>query len=176
LALLTNGTYVFLTDHSGVGNPHIEPTTDEYEVELLNDLIRRLIVHYSTIVDCIAEPPLLVQDTLLIESEIPEVIADSTIDDVEEKTGTEEPEEDLVRQPSWKCFPNPTTGMITIESDREIHTVYLCDITGKIVMRHLGHGANRTTLDISNYRRGIYFLSYEYDKDKWMKGRIVLTR
>ena len=39
----TNGTYVFLTDDSGIGNHHIKPTTDKYKVEKLNDLIVRLI-------------------------------------------------------------------------------------------------------------------------------------
>ena len=39
IALATNGTYVFLTDDSGIGNPHIKPTTDDWEVEKLNDLM-----------------------------------------------------------------------------------------------------------------------------------------
>jgi hypothetical protein len=30
LALATNGTYVFLTDRSGIGNSHIKPSTDNY--------------------------------------------------------------------------------------------------------------------------------------------------
>lgn len=46
----TNGTYVFLTDDSGIGNPHIKPTTDDFKVEKLNDLIVRLIEKYSGIV------------------------------------------------------------------------------------------------------------------------------
>ncbi|MFA7626806.1 MAG: vWA domain-containing protein, partial [Candidatus Kapaibacterium sp.] len=29
IALLTNGTYTFLTDDSGIGNPHIKPSTDK---------------------------------------------------------------------------------------------------------------------------------------------------
>ncbi len=36
-AMSTNGTYVFITDHSGIGNDHIEPSIGEYEVEYLND-------------------------------------------------------------------------------------------------------------------------------------------
>ena len=43
----TNGTYVFLTDDSGIGNPHIDPTTDDFKVEKLNDLIVRLIEKYA---------------------------------------------------------------------------------------------------------------------------------
>lgn len=47
LAIHTGGTYTFLTDHSGIGNPHIEPTIGSYEVEYLNDLFVRLIVQYT---------------------------------------------------------------------------------------------------------------------------------
>jgi hypothetical protein len=43
LAILTNGTYVFLTDDSGVGGSHLEPIVGDYDVELLQDLIVRLI-------------------------------------------------------------------------------------------------------------------------------------
>lgn len=39
----TNGTYVFITNHSGIGNDHLEPSIGEYEVEFLNDLMVRLI-------------------------------------------------------------------------------------------------------------------------------------
>lgn len=42
-AILTNGTYVFITDDSGVGNDHLEPTIGEFEVEKLNDLMVRLV-------------------------------------------------------------------------------------------------------------------------------------
>ncbi len=43
LAISTGGTYTFLTDHSGIGNPHLEPTIGEYQVEMLNDLLVRVI-------------------------------------------------------------------------------------------------------------------------------------
>lgn len=45
-AILTNGTYVFITDDSGVGNAHLEPTIGEFEVEKLNDLMVRLVDEY----------------------------------------------------------------------------------------------------------------------------------
>ena len=43
LAIMTNGTYVFLTDDSGVGNSHLEPIVGDYEVEKLHDVIVRII-------------------------------------------------------------------------------------------------------------------------------------
>ena len=52
MALATNGTYVFLTNDSGIGNDHLEPTVDDYEVEFLKDVLQRLIVKYTTDADC----------------------------------------------------------------------------------------------------------------------------
>ena len=45
-AMTTGGTYTFLTDDSGVGNGHIEPTVGQYDVEYLNDMLVRIISDY----------------------------------------------------------------------------------------------------------------------------------
>ena len=45
-AILTGGTYVFLTDDSGVGGDHIEASVGQFQVEPLNDLLVRLIAKY----------------------------------------------------------------------------------------------------------------------------------
>ena len=45
-AVSTSGTYVFLTNDSGIGGDHIQASVGEYEVELLNELIVRLIDKY----------------------------------------------------------------------------------------------------------------------------------
>lgn len=47
IAMYTNGIYVFITDHSGIGNKHLEPSVGEYQVEKLSDLMVRLIKKYS---------------------------------------------------------------------------------------------------------------------------------
>ena len=47
MAIFTDGTYTFITNHSGVGGDHIIPTVGEYQVEQLNDLIVRLIKEYT---------------------------------------------------------------------------------------------------------------------------------
>lgn len=46
LSVSTGGTYVFLTDHSGIGGSHIEPTIGQYQVELLNDALVRIVNSY----------------------------------------------------------------------------------------------------------------------------------
>lgn len=43
MAALTNSRYLFLTDDSGVGNPHAEPMIDCYIVTRLDGLIKRVI-------------------------------------------------------------------------------------------------------------------------------------
>lgn len=52
IALATNGTSFFLTDDSGIGNPHLKPTTDSLKVEHLNDMLVRTIVEFSYLPDC----------------------------------------------------------------------------------------------------------------------------
>ncbi|MEJ2882539.1 vWA domain-containing protein [Pedobacter sp. GR22-6] len=47
MAMSTNGTYVFLTDDSGIGNSHLKPTTGSFQVEQLNALMNRLIRKYT---------------------------------------------------------------------------------------------------------------------------------
>ena len=45
-SILSGGTYVFLTDDSGVGGDHIEASVGDFQVEALNDLLVRLIAKY----------------------------------------------------------------------------------------------------------------------------------
>ena len=46
-ASVTGGTYVFITNDSGVGNDHIQASVGEYKVEQLNELLVRLIKEYA---------------------------------------------------------------------------------------------------------------------------------
>ncbi len=46
-AICTNGSYVFLTDDSGIGGSHLEPIIGDHEVEKLHDIIVRIIQNYK---------------------------------------------------------------------------------------------------------------------------------
>ena len=52
MSIATNGTYVFITDDSGIGGEHLDPLVSDYEVEKLNDLLVRLIDNFATIKSC----------------------------------------------------------------------------------------------------------------------------
>lgn len=43
MAIATNGTYVFITNDSGIGNPHLEASVGKFQVEYLNKLMERVI-------------------------------------------------------------------------------------------------------------------------------------
>jgi len=47
MAQATNGTYTFITNHSGIGNNHITPTVGNYQVEYLNNFMVRMILKYG---------------------------------------------------------------------------------------------------------------------------------
>ena len=47
-ALITGGTYTYITNHSGIGGDHIDATVGSVVVEYLNDMLVRLINEYYT--------------------------------------------------------------------------------------------------------------------------------
>lgn len=51
MSVSTNSTYAFITNHSGIGNPHHTPTVGSYQVEFLNNLMVRLITKYGKNID-----------------------------------------------------------------------------------------------------------------------------
>ncbi len=149
MALATNGTYAFLTNHSRVGNDHIEPTTDKYEVELLGKLMERIIGQFLYAADCRTRTGETVQQTVRIPDNILSV----------------------------KLFPNPTTGIFTIESRKEIKEIYITDFTGKILMRlQVPEKKGRWQVDISRYPQGTYLVKYITADNKWGAEKVVLLR
>lgn len=47
-AIYTGGTFIFVTDHSGIGGAHLDPNIPEAVVEKLNDLMVRVVDGYHT--------------------------------------------------------------------------------------------------------------------------------
>ncbi len=132
VALATNGTYSFLTDDSGIGNPHIKPSTDKYDVELLTDLMVRLITQYSTTSSCTNEE-----------------------DESNKKLTNKENTEDV----SVIVYPNPTTDAVFLKGlPKENKTIlHLFDLTGKLLLRdEVAAEGNR--LDLSFLANGFYLI------------------
>lgn len=102
IALATNGSYVFLTDDSGVGDGHIKPTTDYFKVELLNDVLQRLISEMIYIAPC---------------------------DETEKMTEPLRLQDNFAK---LVVYPNPSRGRIQIRCSGKINELYITDFTGKL--------------------------------------------
>lgn len=161
LSLSSNGTYVFLTDDSGVGGKHIEPTTDSYKVEFLNDLLVRLYQQYTQMPNCDG-----VSDFANIQEE----------EELIEEESTEKPEVDNEQEETWslKCYPNPTKGQLTIEVDKDIKVLYITDASGKILQRLTNLKKGRKKIDLGDYPSGMYLLRYSDKKSAGSEKIIVI--
>jgi hypothetical protein len=172
LALCTNGTYVFLTDHSGIGNTHLQPTTDTYDVEKLNDLIIRLFDQYISAVSCnegTEQKNELIAETRKIKSN------DVSGSDTFHKRSVTRIEDETER---IQCtfYPNPTTGLLHIDVKGKIEELFLCDSTGKLLQRVELDGKHKLQLDISPYPIGIYRIMYFEDLNVPRSGAVVLAK
>ncbi len=179
IALATNGTYTFLTDDSGIGNPHIKPSTDEYKVEKFAELAVRLVCQYTFQPDCQPEITQKPQTETVFQTQIVEKKENKVSNDKDEIVFKDSLSQTVwVREKniSWKYYPNPTQGILTIEVEDNIGEIFLSDITGKTLDRVEVQKGESFQIDLSPYTNGIYFLRYEYESDKWLNGKVILER
>ena len=173
LALGTNGTYTFLTNHSGVGDDHMEPTTDHYDVESLNDLLVRVLKSYTYMPDCdqqIPELELGYADSLVVDPVTAQQV-DST-GAISESTGLLTDSATI----RWSYYPNPTSGIVNLTADVDIAELYVTDLSGKVMQMVKDLQAAKTVqIDLSAYATGIYLIRYPYGK-AWLSGKVVLQR
>jgi hypothetical protein len=166
LALATNGTYIFLTDDSGVGNAHIKPSTDKYEVELLNAAIVRVIRQYTQLPDC-------------ANSQWPaELIKPDAADNFVPNPYDERPEANtapLLASDLLKAYPNPCDDVLQVEIKRGgVQDIFLLDVTGKAVHHHRGNLTVGTTeINVSRFSAGIYFVKAFYG-GRWYAVKVVV--
>lgn len=80
-------------------------------------------------------------------------------------------ENNVSSEGSVSVVPNPTTGIVNIQSELELKEVVLMDLNGKVIQT-LNQGATRATLDLSNLEKGIYLVRSTTAKGTQLK-RIV---
>jgi hypothetical protein len=174
IALGTNGTYTFLTSHSGVGSSHMAPTTDKFEVETLKQLMVRLIKSYTFMPDCqsqIHDPELPYPDSLV---QYPQ--ADTLTNTTQADSANIRPVLRDNLKINWSYYPNPTNGLLNIKVNRDVEALYFTDIMGKQLMVITDLYKDRTKqIDLSIYPSGVYLIRYPIDK-KWISGKVVLVK
>ncbi len=143
--LATNGSYVFLTDHSGVGNKHLEPTTDEYKVEAFNDLLVRLINQYASVATCNGESLVTFENQL----------------NPQQSTNNNPAEPFTAR-----FFPNPASDVLQLVLPTEAVKVTLYDSEGKAVYSAANLAAGQHAIPVRTLADGYYSLRI------WAAGQV----
>lgn len=135
LAIGTNGRLLFLTDDSGIGDPHAEPSVGPYRVEKANDLMFRLILEFAAFKPC--------QD----DDNDPYQIANGDNDKLE-----------------VSCYPIPANDFILADLKTTADKVEILDAQGKIIMTQSDLPIGVTSIDIANLLPGSYFMKFTKGK------------
>jgi len=145
--LATNGTYVFLTDHSGVGGKHLEPTTDEYKVETLNDLLVRLITEYTSIETCEGKSSIRFEGNQQQQGE------------------------------AWQAlyYPNPASSQFTLELPFNVQSVTLYDAEGKAARKLESPQAGTNMVNVNDLADGFYTIRILKD-GRMQSGKIMVLK
>jgi hypothetical protein len=184
-ALLTNGKYLFLTNHSGIGNSHIEPSTDIYAVRSLLDEMLAVTAEFSAVPECdkgLSKETILQIDSLRI-TETPlhrndslKLLVLTAADSARLRDSLILREKGNYGAINWvKIWPNPTEGPLKIKIEADIREVYIADISGKLLQRLECKKGDLLEPNLGNYSSGIYFVKYPTAKG-WVAERIVLKR
>ncbi len=171
-AVLTGGSYAFLTDTSGVGGSHLPPSVQEYKEELLVDLMTRLIYEY-----CGAEytapeyvPPVVDDPQDLPVTDVP-VVDDMPEDIVEVGTKTvvnivDEIDYNNVICPAFDYFYTDGT-----------YTYYFTNLIGSYIIVYYSDGTSENVRDA--FETGIVTLAdldrfgIYYEKEEGTKVGMV---
>lgn len=166
MALATNGTYVFLTDDSGVGDAHIKPTTDKFDVERLNALLVKLIARYAYTTDCQTPTVSLARKAATLSGHYTPA-KDSV-------AGKANPPLRRGKAYAWTCYPNPTSEVLYVEVEGEITELFVTDVTGKMLLRATP-AQHKASLPVGRFPTGVYFLTF-FTGHKWEKARFLVNR
>jgi hypothetical protein len=159
LALLSNGSYLYLTNHSGVGGGHIDPTTDKLDHKKLNALLLSVIKRFTQTPGC--------PDTEIIPEK------DSTVTTNAVTDTTKQIEDDIQQSitdnkkktdENVKISPNPTSGIVTVSAIENILEIQLYDINGKALQKFKSSNESEE-LDLTMFPVGQYILKVIREKN-----------
>ena len=163
MALATNGTYVYITDDSGIGNSHLKPSNKETKVELLNDLMVRLIGKYSDRTACEEDEPDLKQFQFANDP------------DQNNSSSTVVFQNDPSLLNKVKYFPNPATTEVTIQLQEAISEITIIHSNGQVVKRLENVKAGSTEVDLSGLSEGFYLIRFKKDRSVASGKLIVIS-
>ncbi|MFK7775489.1 MAG: carboxypeptidase regulatory-like domain-containing protein [Saprospiraceae bacterium] len=166
MALATTGTYVFITDDSGIGNSHLKPKTKDYEVEKLNDLLVRLIGKYTDRTSCEE-----------VEKEEEEQNNEVLFANNNQNTNftTTVIKEDKSILNKVKYFPNPATTSVTLQLQEAISEILIIQADGKVVRRFENVAVGEMQIDLSGFSEGFYLIRFRKENDV-ANGKLIVIK
>ena len=81
---------------------------------------------------------------------------------------------DDVFESSISIYPNPADNYINLKTEAYIKSIYISDVTGKVVKHLRFEEGEARTLDVSMLRAGLYFLKLEDDKGQMAIKKIII--
>ena len=78
--------------------------------------------------------------------------------------------QDIVSEQNISIFPNPTSGVLNIETDKEYQLI-ITDVLGKKILNK--RVKNIVTIDLLDNEKGIYFLKFVSDENTFVR-KIIL--
>ncbi|MFV0469059.1 MAG: T9SS type A sorting domain-containing protein, partial [Dysgonomonas sp.] len=166
MALATNGTYLFLTDDSGVGDSHMKPTTDSYDVEKMNDAIVRIVKQYTQMPDCSSDKWIKEQKK---QSDADKFVPNPSDEDPDDDVKT------LGTKAVMKVYPNPCKELLKVDIKKDVEELFFVDMTGKSLQSFKPSKNETIETDVQSYAAGVYFIKALY-KGKWFTEKVIVTK
>ncbi len=155
MALSTNGTYTFLTNHSGIGGHHIEPVADSYNVENLNDLLVRVVSEKVAYQDCNDPIQSIVNRPANNPAEIDFTKSDKKM------------------MQDVHFFPNPATSFIYVSLKNKVDELTIYNTNGKRVFSKKKLPVGETKVELNGLSAGNYFIQFR-DGKKIVTNKLVV--
>ena len=166
MALATTGTYVFITDDSGIGNSHLKPKNKDYEVEKLNDLLVRLIGKYTNRESC---------EEMEEENEEPnnEILFANNNQNSNSTTTIIKEDKSILNK--VKYFPNPATASVTLQLQEPISEIMIIQSDGKVVRRFENVPVGEMRIDLSGFSEGFYLIRFRKENGV-ANGKLIVIK
>ena len=136
IALTTNSRFLFLTDDSGIGNPHAEPSVGAYDVSFLNDLIFKLIVEFTAYDKCDEQEQLQANHAV--------------------------GEEDTFKA---SCYPLPANSYVFVDLEKEVDKMEVLDLQGQLLLTRGYMAEGVSTVFIDNLPPGTYIFKFTREQE-----------
>lgn len=72
---------------------------------------------------------------------------------------------ETIQENNFVCYPNPTKNVINVQSKDELSSIRIFNVNGQTVYEDLTTTAKFQTIDLSSFRKGVYFMELNSEKE-----------